>query len=183
MHSRAAHLVKHIMKNSSVVFISEIGTIVYNLWKKDLKSKTTTNSGTLTGASNAQIDYLKKIELDKKIQQSFEQKKLTKKRQRVAKNVASTRRSNTFGTTKTKTNTRTKKLMEYNNPREYVGERVKNIYGKEGKIVRYFSGDEEDVAVWKVAYDEGGDDEMEELDMKKARQFRWMSLQKVNDGS
>lgn len=76
MHSRAAHLVKHIMKNSSVVFISEIGTIVYNLWKKDLKSKTTTNSGTLTGASNAQIDYLKKIELDKKIQQSFEQKKI-----------------------------------------------------------------------------------------------------------
>jgi hypothetical protein len=51
---------------------------------------------------------------------------------------------------------------------EYVGEEVIHD-GKMGKVLRYFSGDEEDESVWKIVYDNNeGDEELEEDELKMA---------------
>ena len=51
--------------------------------------------------------------------------------------------------------------------KEYVGQHV-HYKSQSGKVLRYFSGDDEDESVWKIVFDnDGGDVELEEEELRK----------------
>ena len=55
----------------------------------------------------------------------------------------------------------------YHQPQDYIGAKVK-VGDKFGTVLRFFAQDEDDEAVWRIVFDGGGDDELEEDELKKS---------------
>ena len=88
----------------------------------------------------------------------------TRKRPRNASSSSLTSSQITQQPVVKKTKTKSK---VYHQPQDYIGAKVK-VGDKFGTVLRFFAQDEDDEAVWRIVFDGGGDDELEEDELKKS---------------